>query len=467
MSRRRRLTIAAGLLPLVSGIGCSLVYQYGDVPSAFLETDGSADATNDVTMAPDHEVGDGGTMQPEDASHDGGLTTTDANVDAGPLVPAGAVVISGVGKGADGGLSYVLSVLDPTTGKELSRENMAAVGISYDAATDTWYIFETLNPGIVLTAGPYPTSPGDPVVLHVRQLDTHSGVWTELKKFAVPTLAYNNTIAPLTNRLAYVAYAPADASTFEELVLLDTTTPANTVDTGLSTPLGFNPSAMVGTRTTLNGNEGGELALVQDTSGSSVAGDLQFVTAKINANSVTFGPTPTLLEPAPSAHAIVGGGSYLPGGPSNLFALPLLDGGGLLSQYDPSSGAKIAGTDIAFANATSQRFGMAIAQCPETVFVSQVTATSLLAIPLTSGGTPASFEVSHTVSSVNFEPFTNTAIASFNGGDGYEILAVSLGGTPAAPMLTSRSSIATKLPWAPPGDLRPTIVAVRQPLSCP
>jgi hypothetical protein len=473
MSRRRRLAIAAGLLPLASGIGCSLVYSYGEVPAALQGTgDGSVQTANDGMAEADHEPGDGGPGLP-DSSSEGGPAGLDA--EAGTLPPVGAVVISGYGKGLDGGASYVLSVLDPTTGKELSREDIAAVGIAYDAAADVWYIFETLNPGPAFTAGPYPPSPGDSVMLHVRQLDTHTGAWNELKKLAVPTIAVANLITPLTGRLAYVAYPQIDAGSGYELVVLDTSTPANTsadlTDPGVSvTPIALLPTALIGTRSTLTGNVGGNITLVQNTS-TGVPGNLQFVVAKINANSVTIGSSAAVVGPAPTTHSIMGAGSYFaPGGSaSDLFALPGADGGVNLLQYDPSSGTQIADTDVAFAGTTSDRFGLAVSQCAQTVFVSQVTATTLFAIPLASGGTPKPFDVTHTVSNMLFEPFTNTAIASFNGGDGYEILALTLGGTPTVPTLTSRSPLAAVNPWAPPADLRPTTIAVRQPIpfACP
>lgn len=472
MSRRRRLAIAAGLLPLASGVGCSLVYSYGDVPSALQGAgDGSVQTGNDAMTEGDHEPGDGGPGLP-DGSGDGGPAGLDA--EAGPLPPAGAVVISGYGKGLDGGASYVLSVLDPATGKELSREDMAAVGVAYDGATDVWYIFETLNPGPAFTAGPYPASPGDPVMLHVRQLDTHTGAWNELKKLAVPTIAVANLVTTLTGRLAYVAYPSLDAGSGNELVVLDTSTPANTsadpTDPGVSvTPIAFLPTALIGTRSTLTGSVGGNVTLVQNTS-TAVPGNLQFVIEKINANSVTAGAS-GVVGPSPTTHSIMGAGAYLaPGGSaSDLFALPGADGGVNVLQYDPSNGTPIAGTGVAFAGTTSDRFGLAIAQCAQTVFVSQVTATTLFAIPLASGGMPKPFDVTHTVSNMLFEPFTNTAIASFNGGDGYELLALTLGGTSTVPTLTSRSPLAAVNPWAPPGDLRPTTIAVRQPIpfGCP
>jgi hypothetical protein len=473
MSRRHRLAIAAGLLPLASGIGCSLVYSYGDVPSALQGPgDGSIEAATDAMTEADHEPGDGGPGLP-DGSGDGGPARLDA--EAGSLPPVGAVVISGFGKGVDGGASYVLSVLDPTTGKELSREDIAAVGIAYDGATDVWYIFETLDPGSAISAGPYPPSAGDPIVLHVRQLDTHTGAWTELKKLAVPTFAVASLVTPLTGRLAYVAYAAIDAGSGDELVVLDTSTPANTsadpTDQGVSvTPIAFKPTALIGTRSTLNGSVGGSVTLVQNTS-TGVPGNLQFVTAKINANSVTLNPNAVVVGASPSTHSSMGASAYLAPGSSatELFALPGADGGVNLLQYDPSNGMQIPDTDVAFAGATSDRLGLAVAQCAQTVFVSQITATSLFAIPLVTGGTPRSYEVMHTVSDVVFEPFTSTAIAAFNGGNGDELLALTLGGTNSAPTLTSRSPLAAVNPWAPPSDLLPTTIAVRQPIpfACP
>jgi hypothetical protein len=476
MHRRRRLLVVAGLLAPSAVIGCSLVYPYGDIKDTTQEgPEGSSGSSDDATTGPDQNAGDDHMDLPE-VSPD--ASAPKADVEAGPmLAQAGAVVVSGVGTGTDGGLQYVLSVLDPTSGKELSREQLPVVGVVYDGTRDLWYLFETLNPGPVFTLGPYPPAPGDGVLLHVRQLDTNSGAWTELAKVPVPTITSADTIAPLTNRLAYVAYVPGDASPSSyELVGVDTTNPAApsadpASDTSATiTPLAFNPSGVTGTRPSLTGAQGGVVTLMQNTSLGG-GGNFQFITAKIGASTATLGASPVVVGPSPSMFSTIGVGSYLTVGPTNVFALPQsADGGAQLVKYDPSTGNKVVGNPVTF-GATSPRFRpLAISECHAMVFVGQVIAdTNLYAVPLAAAGTPTSFDVMNTVSNVRFEPYTNSAIVAFNGGAGYELTALTLGGADLAPALSLRTSATNKVPWAPPSDLRPTLLEVRQPVlfTCP
>jgi hypothetical protein len=463
----------SGLVFLASGIGCSLVYSYGTVEQATQMPDGSTGddvTTTDAPSGVDHASADGpvGPLEASTDSGDGGSVAV-GDADAGPpLPPVGAVVISGVGTGADGGPDYVLSVLDPTNGHELSRESMPAVGVAYDGVTDIWYIFETLNPGTPFTLGPYPPAPGDPVVLHVRTLDTHTGKWTELTTLNVPPMPSADMIAPLKNRLAYVGYNTLDAGA-GELIVLDTSTPSMTsaspTDTAVSaTPLSFAPGGMFGTRPSTTGSQGGSVALLQNTS-TGAAGDFQFITARVGASSVSL-VAPVVLGPSAAQYQTAGGGSFLSGGPANVFALPNLGdaGGGTITEYDPTTGASLLASPIAFAADSDRLQPVAISECSQMAFVAELTGSKLFAVPLSAGGTPTLRDVTHTVSNVRFEPFTNTVVTTFNAFTGWEIGALSLGGTATAPTLSPRTAIQMNKPWAPPGDLRPTNIAVRQPI---
>jgi hypothetical protein len=473
MNRRRRVLVAAGLLAPAAVIGCSIVYPYGDVKETSQVGPEGGGGGDDARVPGDDQSSppsDGGTPG-VDAPVDTGSSAPEA--EAGPFPQAGAVVISGVGKGADGGLAYVLSVLDPASGKELSRENIPIVGISYDGPRDLWYLFETLNPGPVFTLGPYPPANTDGVMLHVRQLETHTGTWTELANVPVPTIVSADDVASLASRLAYVAWSAPDAGNGVRLVVVDTADASapstDPQDPSASiTPLSFSPTAVVGTRPTLTGAQGGVVTLLQNTSLGG-GGEFQFVTTKVQASSVTVGTTAVVIGPSSSMFTTLGAGSYVTGS-TNVFALPPADdAGAMLVQYDPSMGTRTAAASIPF-GATSVRLRpLGVAECTGTVFVAQLTGTTLFAVPLAAGGTPTSFDISHSVSNVRFEPYTNTAIAAFNGGAGYELTARTLGGTPMAPTLSQRTPLAAKNPWAPPDDLRPTLISVRQPVpfACP
>jgi hypothetical protein len=475
MHRRRRLFLLAGLLAPAPIIGCSLVYPYGDVAPEQPGPDASSGSqADDASNLPD-QVTDDHTMGAPDVVSDVGTAQPDGG-EGGVLPQAGAIVVSGA-IAVDGGYGYVLSVLDPASGKELSREPIAIFGEAYDGLRDLWYLFEEVDPGIALPRGPFAPSPLDAVFLHVRQLDTHSGAWTELAKIPVPALPSADTIAALTNRLAYVAYVPSDAAQASfQLVVVDTTTPSSpSADPTMNanstrTPLTVAPSQMIGTRPSLNGANGGVLTMLQNTALGG-GGQFQFTTSKVGAATFTLGTTPVVVGPSESGFATAGSGTYLSVGPTNVFALPADgDAGPELLQYDPSSGNPTTAAPIPFGNLTSKRFRpLAVSECASTVFVSQVIMdTNVYAVPLTPSGVPAAFDAMNSVSTIRFEPYTNTAVYAFSGGAGYELVALELGGTKTAPTLTQRTA-ASAHPWAPPGDLFPTTFIVRQPIpfGCP
>ncbi|MGH7271679.1 MAG: hypothetical protein ACREJ3_14705 [Polyangiaceae bacterium] len=487
---RRSLAVLAGLLPLAASVGCSLVYTYGAIQEKAAVSDASADSTtpaseagtdagnaSDAITSPD-VVADSGGVTSRDSAADAGASIADAGpdvVDAGPLAPVGAVVVAGsVAKGLGmNAWTYVLSVLDPTTGHELSRENMAVVGMAYDGLRDVWYIFEDLDDGTPLSLGPYPGGAGDREILHVRHLDTHTGAWTELTSLPVPVLL-SSYIAPLTDRLAYVAYADVDAGGGPELVSLDTTNPAMTSaslsDSAVSiTPMPFSPVGIMGTRAALTGAVGGTVELVQNTATGTSPGSFQFFSVKIGSSGVMPPNGPfAVAASVDGLVSAVGTGSYLTGG-SDLFAVPDDDAGAVLRQFDPVSGTHL-GSDVSFGATTSRFRPLAVSECAGVTFVAQLIGTLLYAVPI-AGGTPLAYGVSNTLSNVVFEPYTNSVITTVHVGTGstsgsWEINALALSGTATAPALKSRAASGS---WSPPSDLEPTTIAVRQPVpfSCP
>jgi hypothetical protein len=261
------------VLPCLAAGGCSLVNSFGDVVPQGSESDsGRLDDSSAVDQtSPGSDTGTD-TQAPSDAPASGNDSASDSttpvhdsgvvdSADGGPPVQGGALVVGGNQTG-DGG--FVLSVLDPDSGSELSREAMTVVAIHYDGLRDLWYLFEN-NAGI---GGIFP-APSDPVNLHVRALDTNTGVWTEKSKTPVPALESTDTVAVLNERLSYVAYSLNDAGNPTggyALVLLDTSNPAAPAQIGTPTPLANLPTGTIGTRN--SSNAGGTINLfhIDDTS---------------------------------------------------------------------------------------------------------------------------------------------------------------------------------------------------------
>jgi hypothetical protein len=471
--------VVASLLAPTAVFGCSLVYQY-DVGQE--QPDGGGmQPGDDATMTPDQHTGgdDAMTMTTPDVVDSGPIVVDDA--EAGPVLPnAGVIVAGGEAKfqvttpdGGDGGVAnaYVLSVIDPTSGHELSREKMAVVGLSYDGVRDYWYIFEDLNPGMPFVNGPF-AAPNDPVVLHVRQLETHTGKWTELGSVSVPSVVSADTIAPLNNRLAYISYSPADSGADHALAIVDTSMPSTLTPDGSAGSVAVTPLTMpgngatpfhavqiVGTRAVLANVVGGEVSLLQNTSAGG-GGEFQFYIAKVAATGTTIGSTPIMIAPSPSEIASAGAALYRLGGPTNVYAIPgdTVDAGGTLFQFEPTNGNMATAANVPFA-APSQRFRPpAIAECAGIALVPQVLGTTLLAVPL-AGGTPAAFDVTQNVANARFEPYSNSVIVALANGGNAGIAALTLGGTSTAPTLVQRTD------FLAPSDLHPTTIAVRSPDS--
>ena len=483
MTCRRLLACTFVVLPFVTGVGCSLVNSFGDVLPG--SSDSGGDSTADqgspgVDSSPGGDTGfpldamsesavdsqgmsDGG--PPQDATQNDSTTQ-----DSGPATPVGAIVVGGNQSG-DGG--FVLSVLDPTSGSELSREATTVVGVHYDGLRDLWYIFEN-NGGI---GGIFP-APNDPVKLSVRTLDTHTGVWTEKSKTAVPVLESTDTVAVLNQRLAYVAYALNDAGNPTggyELVLVDTSQQSSPVTIDPPTPLSSLPTGTIGTRN--SGGIGGTINLFHvDGTQCQGGGDsglpqlCELVSVHVDVPS---SGTPTLFPQVGVAAVLSqnaeGFGSYITGGPEDVIAFPSIGAAsGYVQRFSASSSAAISGSQVSFGIADPHLQTIAISECHNTAFVVGIPLdTQVYGVPLTGAtSTVVTADLGHAGQGVVYEPYTDTVLAPFKASGSFSLDAYLLGGTASAPTLTSRVSAGT---WSPPADLEPNFVAVRQPIpiTCP
>ena len=102
----------------------------------------------------------------------------------------------------------------------MARTLESIAGVQYDGLRDLWYLFESKIADFVPGAN-------DEVVLHVRQLDAKTGVWTELSKRTVPTLQSYDSIGVTRERLSYVAYKAPEAGAGLEYVTFNTSNPVS------------------------------------------------------------------------------------------------------------------------------------------------------------------------------------------------------------------------------------------------
>ena len=200
----RRTRVTPGLVGvLVASFGavasCSLINSYDPVDQG---TGGASAGSLSIT-------GTGAAT---------GTSTSVSSSTGGPpptrgLIVAAAKVVTDAGTTT----TRVFTAIDPLTGLELStnaRQAIAAVGITYDPATDLWYIFEADN---------FPPLPTHAITLHVGQFDDKDGVFTHVASTStIPVLKDPSTIGVLNGRLVYRAYDPANAAN-HGIAVLDTT----------------------------------------------------------------------------------------------------------------------------------------------------------------------------------------------------------------------------------------------------
>jgi hypothetical protein len=446
--RRSFVTLArilCGSVGLASiATGCSLVNSYEDVAADRPIASDAGDASVDVGSSDVISLRDDGVVE---------TSVPEAGT------PKGAIVIGGF-VGGDAGLVPVLTALAPENGAELprARETMNVAAVQYDGLRDLWYVFESGG------SGAYP-APNDPIFLHVRTLDTTTGEWKELQKLRIPTLVSFVTIAILRERIGYVAYRVNDAGIGYSFVTLDTSTPS-VVAINDTQPIDAAPIGVIGTRSTVG--LGGVVNLVRlgpcpDAGGSCV--ELVHVIVPPGAPP-TISTTPTSIGPVAGSPAF---GSFHSNGPNDVIMMRSSFGppGPAKGElYSPQLNTPI-GVKASEVVSGPYLKPLAFSECLRTALLVETNQDLFVhAIPFgTEGVGSAKVSTGHSGQGVYFEPFTSTVLTPFSQGPGFELTAFTLHGTATAPELTRRDSPA----WVPPAELRPTIVATRQPLPivCP
>lgn len=439
---RRSALFRAGALIASLGSACTLV-------NAFDEVKPFAEGT----------YGPGGPNLTLDGSSDG-TTNPDGRAPA-----VGAVVVAGQ-VATDGGSRGVLTVLDPATGREMGpREAMAVAAIRYDGLRDLWYVFESKGFDFV----PAPT---DEVVLHVRALDLATGKWAERGAISIPPLQNYDSIGVIRDRLVYVAHpggGAGDAAPSFRVVTIDTSNPAKPAVADVQAtdraPLGA-----VATRSPTG--PGGVVNLVRVNTSACVTPaqcPIEIVPVLVpNSGTpvinppVPIGMTSRFNVPGYATFARLERDAIVFPRTSTDAAAP-----SSVSLFDPrnQNEQQVAPTSFVITDSVLRR--AAVSECTQTLFVVGTNGDfDLHAVPVFGNGTgaPAKITTGHSGQAVYFEPATRTVIAPFGQGSGFDYSAFHLGGTPEAPTLTRRTA-----DWAPPADVRPLLLAVREPVPivCP
>lgn len=385
----------------------------------------------------------------------------EAAAEAGDAGAATGVIVVGGQAESDAGTTAVLTAVDPKTGAELpmAREKMLVAAVHYDGLRDLWYVFES-------NGGTHFPTPTDTVFLHVRSLDTHSGKWEEIQSIKVPTLVANTHVAVLRERIAYIAYrTTADGSVAQDLVIIDTTSPAQPrVES--STPLAGDPIGIIGTRATTTA--GGHVTLIFHGAPAVVpdggcGGGSCF---ELETQLVTVGGEGVPSLGVLTDRAVYGGspafGSFgaSTGSPIDYLGFVKDPPTGKLQAYSAST-ALSTGSVIDFSTNDPFLRPIAFADClGQALLIGTNTETAVTTIPVAAAGAGDRKDMGHSGQSVHFEPFTSTVLAPFTQGEGYELTAFNLSGTTTAPKLTLRQAPE----WMPPAGLRPEIVSTRIPL---
>ena len=393
-----------------------------------------------------------------------------------PPMNEGAVVVGGDGDLDGTSDEKVLSVLDPTTGLELSREKMNVSGIGYDGERDLWFLFERVGGAL------------DPVVLHVRTLDTVTGAWTQLSTIGDADAGVGGAPAPfgatfigvLNDRLLYASTVPGSPPQ-SGLTLYDTTDPANVTLVGAqqvmfpgAAPIGFlvHAANAIGgrvnmvNRTNCGPPGGGGDAGADAASGPNVCDvTLQGVTVGTGTPAINFEATPKVVGQVLETGGSVGFTEDLLND-ADLVVFPSLDPGadptGHVQRFAELSHQPQIGTPPPFDVAGPRISSASYDPCIEMVFATElITDQAIFAIPIKQGlamRTPFKQPVNTAAQSAFFEPFTRSVIRPFDDDANREISAFYLQGTEGVPTLQRRIG-----DWSPPTDLRPRIVRIKVP----
>lgn len=441
---RARDVYACVLLGILAAAGCSVVNSFGDVKTT--------PAGNDTGPTTDS----------------GSPGDTPTSEDGAPAPPKGLIVVGGVSN-ADGGTQQVLSVLDPETGKEFTRELMTVSAVLYDGDRDWWYIWENT------ASGHFQPLPGDKVTLHVRQWK--NGAWdsTTSKDYPnFPTPLGQETTVMTSAEPVYLAYKPGwTTPTFTcppgacIIAALDAN---NVADVALITapPKDFTgaPLAAIGSRSN-TGKTGGNFDVLERDSCDDAGTTCNLVFNHWSIPNSFDAPTPvgpiTVVSSTPGPSVASPGYGLFATNTEDLVSLVLpTDTKATLYRVNPLAGGQTT-VKFDFSGSNRQFKPIAVDECEQIAFVPELLSTTIYFVPLISTvKAGVTQNAGHPAQRVVWEPFTHKLLAPFNQGGGFEITAFNVtvrsDGTPLSDRLPPGSST-----WDVPKDLGPQITVTKTP----
>jgi hypothetical protein len=461
--------VLAAVLLAGPATACSLINAFDAVKQQV--EGGTAEAGGDATLPADSG---------EAGATDSPLNESGNHPDtSGSFPDKGVVVISGRISDDAGNFTGVLTAIAPEDGTELpnARQPLNVPVVLYDGYRDLWWVIESDGQSLFPTAT-------DRAVLHARTLDPVSGTWKTLSSLQIPPPVFG-LAAVLTNRFVYVGFDnSAAALSGTSLITIDTTDPAALSLYSGTTPLAVQPFGVVGTRSQM-GSNGGSLNLLEslpcDDAGSGgdaglatdagdAAGAISGAQRCLTVQHVTVptNPDPATLELSTELGPFFGKpafGSFIAGGPVDVIAWslpgsnPAAPGLTSINTYLPANLAP-AGTTIPFSTSDGFFQPLAFAECAgQALLIATNEDLSVYAVPLVSTAPQARAVTGHSGQSVYFEPYTSTVLVPFTQGDNHELQGFTLSMMGTSPKLTQRMT-----GWTPPADVRPEVLAVREPL---
>lgn len=473
MSQLRRLSSYV-LLTACSVSACTLITHFDDVVTTKPGSGGAGGASGGV-------ANNGGTGN----ATTGGTTNGEAGESNGGEGPTVAVhgVLAVAGTDPTKVNANVLSLLDPTTGQEITRQSLtgaAVVGLAYDGAAnkDVWFEF---------TAATFPASPESKSDLQVYSFKDANSSWNTVagKVTALPPPRADSFVV-LNDRLSYLSY---DTTTGDDsLTVLDTTDPTAITQITFTTPtFGGEVLGMVGTRGAPGDPTatGGTLAILvgvgcTGTKAQRACTKLQLLPVFVGSGT---GSSSVSAAVAKDYSATFGGQPAFASAQSTQLAyvvFPPATGNVKLQYFDPRDLTQITSVSVAFASRWLG--GLAYAECQKVALFTAVAEGQLYAV--SPSGLTQSVDLGYPGQSVVYEPFTGHAITLFNpdnaaySGSGF-VEPTGEGGAGGAPSDTRPAldsfdvtasavlSATASAKWKPPTNIAPNLAVARFPVSFP
>ena len=467
MSQLRRL-LGCVVLTACPITACTLITHFDDVVPAKSGAGGNGGSNTGGN-------GTGGAGATAGTASSGG---GEAGESAGGAPPAVAMhgVLAVAGTDPTKADAAVVSLIDPTSGKEFTRQSLVGAfvaGLAYDGADgkDVWFEF---------TAATFPAAKDSKADLQVYSFSDANSSWNAVssKVTALPPPRPDSFVV-LNDRLSYLSY---DTTGADSLTVLDTTDPKAITQIKFTTPtFGGEVLGMVGTRGAPGDPTatGGTLAVLV---GNTCVGDKAARTcAKLQLLPVFVGSDDVSAATIKDYSATFGGQLAFASAQSTQLAYvvyPPAAGNVKLQYFDPRDLTKISNVSVAFASRWLG--GLAYAECQNVALFTAVSEGQLYAVSPT--GVTQSVDLDYPGQSVVYEPFTGHAVTLFNPDNaaysGSAFVAPSgeggAGGAPAdtRPALDSFNVTAgavltatASAQWQPPTNLAPDLAVARFPVS--